>query len=210
MTAPEAGQRIDTGDDVIGSEGEKLGRVEYLVVDPPELNITDIVVSTGAILGRDIVVPIDKVERVSDAAVHLSVDKSQLAALPNYVDVKFQVPPEAWVPPAGFYYPPSAVLWPAEYYAPPTEVKVNAPAGTVGMHDGMDVESSDGHKVGSINGFDVGPEDDVTAIVVKSGFIFTHDARIPVQFISDVDDGKVRLNLTKDEVERRFEGKAKS
>ena len=45
---------IDIGADVIGSDGKKVGTVTYVVVQPAEMRITDIVVSTGAILGRDI------------------------------------------------------------------------------------------------------------------------------------------------------------
>ncbi len=208
MNTNQTGERIDTGDDVTGSDGNKLGSVSYLVVRPPEMTVTDIVVSTGAVLGRDVVVPMDKVEGVTNKQVNLSIDKDQLAKLPDYVDVRYQVPPSSWIPPAGFYYPPTSVLWPGDYYNPPTSVTVNAPAGTIGLHQGMDVESSDGHKVGSIDGFDVNPrDDDVTAVIIKHGFIFTHDTRVPIEFVSKIDNGKVCLNLTKDEVQQRFEGK---
>lgn len=207
MNTNQGQERIDTGEDVIGSDGEKVGTVAYMVVRPPEMNVTDMVVSTGALLGRDIVVPIDTVESTAGGKVRLSMDKNQLNRCPDYVDVKYSTPPETWVPPAGFYYPQSAVLWPSAYYPEPESVTVNAPSGTVGMHQGMDVESSDDHKVGSIDGFDMDQQDDITAIIVKHGFIFGKDTRIPVAFVSGINDGKVNLNLTKQEVEDRFEGK---
>lgn len=205
MNTNQAQERIDTGEDVIGTDGEKLGSVAYVVVRPPQMHVTDIVVSTGEILGRDIVVPIDAVQSAAGGKVNLSMDKAQLEKLPDYVDVKYSTPPESWVPPAGFYYPQSAVLWPSAYYPEPESVTINAPTGTVGMHQGMDVESSDGHKVGTIDGFDIDQQDNVTAIIVKHGFIFGKDTRIPVTFVSGINEGKANLNLTKDEVKERFE-----
>lgn len=205
MNTNQAQERIDTGEDVIGTDGEKLGSVAYVVVRPPQMHVTDIVVSTGEILGRDIVVPIDAVQSAAGGKVNLSMDKAQLEKLPDYVDVKYSTPPESWVPPAGFYYPQSAVLWPSAYYPEPESVTINAPTGTVGMHQGMDVESSDGHKVGTIDGFDIDQQDNVTAIIVKHGFIFGKDTRIPVTFVSGIKEGKANLNLTKDEVKERFE-----
>lgn len=207
MNTNQGQDRIDTGEDVLASDDEKLGTVAYVVVRPPEMSVTDVVVSTGSILGRDIVVPIDTVESAAGGKVRLSLDKNQLNKCPDYVDVKYAAPPQSWVPPAGFYYPQSAVLWPSAYYPEPESVTVNAPSGTVGMHQGMDVESSDGHKVGTIDGFDMDQQDDIAAIIAKHGFIFSKDTRIPVAFLSGIKDGKVKLNLTKQEVQDRFEGK---
>ena len=56
-----AEERIDIGADVLTVDGEKVGSVVYVVVQPETMRLTDIVVSTGAILGRDVVVPIDAV-----------------------------------------------------------------------------------------------------------------------------------------------------
>ncbi len=207
MNTNQGQERIDTGEDVIGSDGAKLGSVAYVVVHPPRMNVTDLVVSTGAILGRDIVVPIDAVQSIANGKVQLSMDKGQLNSCPDFVDVKYAAPPASWVPPASSYFPRSAVRWPSAYYPELQSAVVNAPSGTVGIHQGMDVESSDRHKVGTIDGFDVNPHDDVTAIIVKHGFIFSKDTRIPVVFLSGIKDGKVNLNLTKDEVQVRFEGK---
>ncbi|MBV9281180.1 MAG: PRC-barrel domain-containing protein, partial [Chloroflexi bacterium] len=66
-------ERIEIGADVVGADGEKLGSVAYVVVHPPDMRLADIVVSTGAILGRDVVVPIGTVERIADGKVYLSI-----------------------------------------------------------------------------------------------------------------------------------------
>jgi len=202
-------ERIDPGDDVVGTGGQKLGTVAYVVARPPEMKVTDIVVSTGALLGRDIVVPVDHVSGVADHQVRLDIDQEELKTLPDYVDVDYKEPPAGWIPPAGYLYPAGTMLWPAEMYFPEeASVKVNAPPGTVGVSKGMDVESSDGHKVGSVEGLYLDPQsDDVTALIVKHGFIFTDDTFVPVEYVSGIKDETITLNLTADEVKHRLEGK---
>ena len=86
-------------------------------------------------------------------------------------------------------------------------VEVNAPAGTVGLHEGMEVESSDGHKVGTIHSIQTdSTSEDVTALVVKHGMLFGSDTVIPVTEIADTNDQRVVLRLSQDQVKERFEG----
>jgi sporulation protein YlmC with PRC-barrel domain len=204
MTAEEV---INPGEDVMGSDGEKLGTVAYVVVNPNDMHITDIVVSTGAILGRDVVVPTHDVDRVAEGSVYLTLDKEGLRACKDYVDVEYRQPPTDWAPAAGMAYPAGAMLWPTStYYPQAASVTVNAPKGTVGLSQGMEVVSSDGHKVGSIDALVVDPESgDVTEIVIKEGFIFTHDTGIPATRIATIEPDRVVLNLTEDQVKAEFE-----
>jgi uncharacterized protein YrrD len=212
MNMANTRERIDIGADVIGVTGDKVGSVRYVVVRPPEMHITDIVVGTGAILGRDVVVPTSEVDHVADGKVYLSIDKNRLGQYPDYVEVNYQQPPAGWAPPYGFAYPAGGMLWPVgAYYPEPSSVTVNAPPGTVGLSAGMSVESSDGHKVGTIDALDESePDGNVTGIIVKQGFLFTHDTRIPADCIAGIENDRVRLTLTKDEVQRQFEGKNSS
>lgn len=202
MTSSTPEQRIEIGADVMGTDGEKLGSIAYVVVRPPEMHVTDVVVSTGALLGRDVVVPVDAVDRVSDGKIYLSLDKEGLERCEDYVEVKFEQPPETWIQSTGIYYPASATLWPVGMnYPQPSSIEVHAPPGTVGLHEGMDVVSSDGHKVGTVDALDTDPtSEDVTAIVVKEGFLSKHDRRVPVEDIASVKDDKVTLKLSKDEL----------
>jgi hypothetical protein len=159
-------ERIEIGAEVVGRDGNKLGSVAYVVVHPPELHLTDIVVATGHILGRDVVVPIDAVDRIAEGKVYLSVDQREFSAFDDYIDIKYKQPPEDWIPVSGFAYPTPGTLWPTDLYYPQvSEVRVNAPADTVGLSEGMEVESSDGHRVGSIVALDTDPSSgDVTGI----------------------------------------------
>src|SRR5438067_993725 len=155
MNTGQTEQRIEIGTDVVGSDGEKLGTVAYVVVHPPEMHVTDFVVSTGPILGRDVVVPVSAVTGVTDGKVHLSMDKDEINQCEDYVEVRYQQPPDEWIAPTGLGYPSQTMLWPVGATVPqPSSVEVHAPPGTVGLHEGMEVESSDGHRVGSIEALD--------------------------------------------------------
>jgi len=193
------------GAEVMARDGEPLGSVAYVVVQPPRLHVTNLVVSTGSLLGRDIVVPVDAVEQADEQRVHLALTKEQFAAQPDYVDVEYQQPTQDWQM-GGLGYPGSTVLWPTgTYFAQPESVTVNAPAGTVGLHEGMDVQSGDGHRVGSIDGLETDPSTgDLTAIAVKHGFLFTHDTVIPMEEIQGVDNDIVTLRTSHDELQKRF------
>ncbi|MBA3275647.1 MAG: DUF2382 domain-containing protein [Chloroflexia bacterium] len=64
---------------------------------------------------------------------------------------------------------------------------------TFNLTSGMDVQGSDGEKVGSVQ--------DVQGdyVVVSKGFFFPTDYYIPVSAITNADEGNVYLNVTKDE-----------
>ena len=205
MSDEQKGPSIDVGADVVAPNGDHLGKVGYVVVRPPEFRVTDVVVTTGALLGRDIVVPVDRIARVEDGTVQLALDKRELDTMDDYVEAHYDRPPDDWYATTGMYYPGSATLWPAgSYYPVPTSVQVNAPPGTVGLREGMEVVSNDGHKVGTIDSIRVGDASgDVTAIVVKHGFILTHDTEFPISDVRDVDDERVVLGLSRDEVKIR-------
>lgn len=201
MNATQTLKHIDIDADVLDSEREKVGTVAYVVVRPSDRRITDIVVRTGILLGREIVVPTDLIHDVRDGKVYLLIDKEELKKYPDYIKIDYEHLPEGWVAPDDLDYPPSGILWPAGSYYSPADIRINAPPGTLGLREGMDVESSDGHKVGVIESLDVDLQtEQIRAFTVKRGHLFTHETLIPVGDVTAIRPGKVILNLTKDQV----------
>ncbi|GAC1405528.1 MAG: hypothetical protein NVSMB52_19320 [Chloroflexota bacterium] len=198
--------RVDIGADVVGSDGTKIGTVSYVVVRPPQLHVTDYVVTTGEFLGRDIVVPVDSVERIADGQLHLRVDKHALGELKDYIEIHYTRPPESWAPLGGFTYSTESTLLPSStFYPEDAEVRVNAPAGTVGLSKGMPIETSDGHNAGSIGAVD---EDsttgNITGLILTEGHFFKHEVHIPASTVARVRDDRVTLTLTRDELQRQY------
>jgi uncharacterized protein YrrD len=92
-----------------------------------------------------------------------------------------------------------------------TNVRVNAPPGSLGLREGMPVETSDGHKAGSIDALDVDlTAGEVKGFVVKHGFLFAQDTRIPAGDVQVIRDGKVILNLTKDQAKEIEKARSQS
>lgn len=207
MTERSERPSIDIGADVLGSDNAEVGKVSYIVVRPPSYEITDVVVSTGEFLGRDIVVPLEHVEEAGDHRLQLNLDKAGLERLPDYVEAHYDRPPEGWFAAMGPYYPGSGTLWPVgSYYPIPTSVTVNAPAGKVGLRDGMGVESSDGHRVGEVRSVQTDEQTrEVSAIVVHHGIIAGKDAVFPISDVKEAEEDKLVLRLSRDEAHRRFE-----
>lgn len=63
-----------------------------------------------------------------------------------------------------------------------------------GIQHGMDVYGSDGDKVGDVS--EVGPN----YVLVTKGFLFTKDIYIPTSAITGIEQDRVYLNVTKDQV----------
>jgi len=64
------------------------------------------------------------------------------------------------------------------------------------IQEGSDVYGSDGEKIGSVS--EIGPNH----FVVKKGWLFTSDIYIPSSAISGVEQERVQLNVTKEEITR--------
>ena len=63
------------------------------------------------------------------------------------------------------------------------------------IQNGWDVYGSDGEKVGDVD--EVGPN----YVLVQKGMFFTKDLYVPTSAITDIEDDRVTLNVTKDQVE---------
>ena len=78
--------RIDLHARVITREGETAGNIDRAVVDPQTNEVTEFVVSTGGLLGKNFLVPQEQVDQVSADGdeLRLCLDKHELEQLPTY------------------------------------------------------------------------------------------------------------------------------
>src|SRR4051812_26185048 len=99
--------RIDLDAKVITRDGEHVGSVERAVVDPETNTVTDFVIGTGWLFGRDILVPSDEFERAErdGDTVRLTLSRAELEALPDFVPAQYMPPPEGWIPDTGYIFP---------------------------------------------------------------------------------------------------------
>jgi sporulation protein YlmC with PRC-barrel domain len=75
------------------------------------------------------------------------------------------------------------------------------PKGEVEIRRASEVRSSDGHRLGRVDGLVVDAEDHVTHVVLEHGHLWgRREATIPIGAVRSVKTHAVTVDLTKDEV----------
>jgi sporulation protein YlmC with PRC-barrel domain len=106
--------RLDLDAKVRAHDGEEIGSIDRAIVDPRTNEVTHVVVRTGAIFGRDIVVPREDLERANQDGdtVQLDLSKDELEKFPDFEMERYGTPPPTWVAPEGYGFPASGYAWP--------------------------------------------------------------------------------------------------
>jgi hypothetical protein len=112
--------RIDLDAEVRTRDGQPAGSIQRVLFDPRRDEVTRVVVATGGLPGRDVLVPREELQRATAEghALHLHLIRDDLERLPTYVPSAYVVPPAAWVPPHGYGLAAPAYIWPAVHPAP--------------------------------------------------------------------------------------------
>lgn len=108
--------RIDLGQEVIASDGEKLGTVDRLVLDNETHNLRKFVVHKGMFWGEDRIVDLDLVSEIdSEGNVHLSVPSDDEDTMPPFFEDTFRVADESEAERLGYGHlyasAPYAPIW---------------------------------------------------------------------------------------------------
>ena len=75
---------IEIGAPVRTRDGKRVGEVHRVLIDLDDNSVTGIVVLKGRLLSRDILVPLDFIDRVEDHDVVLTLDENELDQLPDF------------------------------------------------------------------------------------------------------------------------------
>ncbi|HEX2924286.1 MAG TPA: PRC-barrel domain-containing protein [Chloroflexota bacterium] len=201
--------KINVGSSVKTSEGEEIGHVERVILDPDTKDVDAIVVHRGLILTRDVIVPLSLVQYADQSGVHLRMTKDQLHELPDFVERHYVARPgESSV---AYPYTPGSILFPLAptygapglpaNYQPLGQQEVREPSEDVEIAEGTEVRAVDG-TIGRVGEVRTDPEADrVTEFTVRRGFGLTRDAVIPIEYVDQVADDHIKLSLTIDQVE---------
>ncbi len=211
---------LTKGADIYSSDGEKLGTLDRVIIDPVTKEATHIVISKGLLFTTNKVVAMDTVNSQVEDKITLRSPKQGLDEFPDfeethYIDLDQTENPGSDELPASYWYPPASVAWwrmgsagLAMPYYPPMPVYVpkttqNIPEGTVALEEGAKVVSKDGKHVGNIKEVIVDPQDNrVTHFVINEGVLFKERKLIPVLWISEIDEHAVHLSTTAKVLER--------
>ena len=195
--------RIQLGAHVRTSDGHRFGEIKRVVWDPDSNEVRDFVVSTGGLIGHDVLISRDVIERASVGTDEIAVDltKDELNGLEHYDDAQFAPPPYGWMAPASYTYPIASYLFPME----PGAVPLAAPTGDEPaarlrrptIKKGMTVKDVEGNTIGEVKDLRI---DDMTgelrSIVIEerdaAGLTAAAGLEIPADHF-DIGDGEIHL-----------------
>jgi uncharacterized protein YrrD len=191
---------IDLGADIVGSDGEKLGVVDSLVVDPHDGQIRSIIVRKGLFFPTDRIIPADTVTGVRDGKVHVSITKDDVEQLTEYMDAEYILPPNGYYGGYGYSY-----MWP-ETSVYTSDLVVDEQVherhpGAIILSEGTLVVDKDNDEVGRIVEIARDERGRVAGFKVEEGFFRHHDYYIPAHVVSRADDALVVLSVDKSTLE---------
>jgi sporulation protein YlmC with PRC-barrel domain len=215
------GVNLKEGSGVFSLDGQQIGRVSRLVLDPATEELTHLVVETmGAAAER--VVPFEMVHGTTQDQVIFNRDKAELDRLPLFdeayfvrvndrdgsnMDQETGAYPSDQAAPAYFWYPPHGHPgFPAYGLGhqpwPPAAKKPDMPMEIVPMREKTNVISSDGKYVGDVELLFLEPDSDqVTHFLLSPGVLLNTRKLVPAGWIKNADE-QVHLIVPSDVLER--------
>ncbi|HZT43276.1 MAG TPA: PRC-barrel domain-containing protein [Chthonomonadaceae bacterium] len=221
--------QIAMGEHVRSQDGQDIGRVKYLVLDPPTGQVKKIVVEKDLFLPDDVELPVEALQGTEGDHLLLRLTTDQLKAYPRFDPSQYiGPPPEAPYPTIGS--PFGGFLWPLAYpatsYMPgiyPVPIPLPQDVDSAGnpipnevvererqedlanavLSADSDVVTQDGQKIGEIDRvlFDAATGRP-TALRVRKGFLFPKEVEIPADLIASADDDVITLTITKEQAEK--------
>ncbi len=202
--------RFFEGADVITTDGEKIGTVDRVIIDPADKEISHIVVGEGLFFATGKVIPIEMVASTTKDEVRLEKEVDELDSVPVFEEAQFvqlgeeeqpfrDVDALYWYPPVGGWWNMGNILG----YAMPQYVlkaERNVPEGTVALEEGANVITQDGEHVGHVKKVET-EADRVTHLVISAGLLFTEQKAIPSQWIQEVRENEVLLSVDSETLE---------
>lgn len=213
--------QITVNAEVVTLDGQKVGKIDRVVLDPNSNELTHLVVQKGFLFTKDKVVPLDCVESASGEQVVLKEGQLDLDDYPDFEETHYVRVEDAEVSEEGetdspsrlaWYYPlPGSAWWRARNLAYPgipkppyvRKTEVNIPEGTVALEEGAKVISSEGEHVGNIERVFADEEEQrVTHLLISKGLISKSRKLIPSMWVKSVTEDEVRLSVGEHFVEK--------
>lgn len=208
--------RLEMGVRVVCTDGP-VGELADVVVDPVSRRVTHLVVAPQGDAAAARLVPVASARAGgSGDEVALDMTRAQVRDLDEVREFTFlrlgETPVEDPDWDVGIenalgmpYYPSYDPFSPAAG----AEVALDAavtydriPKGSVEIRRASDVVSSDGHRLGEVDGLVVGEDGAITHLVLERGHLWgRREVSIPIGSVERVESDVVRLGITKDAVE---------
>lgn len=203
------------GVEVFSDDGEKIGTLSRVVIDPRTREVSNLVVEKGLLFKTDKVIPVTLVDLdIEDRIVLKKTNQDILEDFPDF-ETSYYVPLDQPDNPyqddieASYLYPPLHLGWtagghlgyPVPEYVLKTEQDI--PEGTVALEKGAKVISRDGEQVGNVEEIITESQGDrVTHFVVSEGFLLKERKLVPAVWIAEVTEEEIHLSVNASVFER--------
>ena len=191
---------------VLTAEGEKIGHIDRVVIDPKTKTVTHIVIRKGFVFAENKVLPISLVAS-GDEQVQLRENAGDLKAFPkfeekNYIlvdeDEHKRIAPHLTTDAIIMYAYPSYGGMQSSYPLPhiTPRIEQNIPEGTIALQQGAAVISIEGKHVGTIAEILTGSQAGrVTHFVVSHGLPLNNHKLVPVAWVDSFEEDTVHLSV---------------
>ena len=184
--------KIEIGAPVRTRDGKHVGEVHRLLIDLDDDSVAGIVVLKGRLLSRDILVPLDFIDRVEGDDVVLTLDEDELEQLPEFAYNEILAPPPAWT---------LAGPYPAGSFYVPIQQRKRLGQHHIDITPGTRVLARDGD-IGRVEEIELDPiTGELEAFWVRAGGVFPHEMRIPAEWVERADESAVYVAATKVDIE---------
>ncbi len=207
---------LKEGTKVVQANGNRIGKLSRVVVDPRSKDVTYIVIKRGFLAEEEKVLPARLVDESNEQLIRLAPEMNDLEDFPDFVQTDYvslegemlpsendsghgwqgevysypQIYPQPEWGLGGGAVPPYYI--PGQGYTPIS--KRNVPPGSVTLDQGTRVTTTDGQHAGDLDEIITGgPEDMATHIVLSRGLLGMQKKLIPVDWIMTVDEDQIRL-----------------
>jgi PRC-barrel domain len=189
-------RKLDPGEQVFGSDGERLGSVSRLVVDESAHRVTHLVVG-------DRVVGIGHLRPSPDGRLTVDFDHEGFQSQPDITAARVEGVPTHWQAPEGWTHSSfvriAGALFGQAPYTPPVEVDDDV-ANVHELTEGSPVWS--GYtELGRIRAVDAADDGAISRIVVESERP-RRKVVVPIDAVQEVVGNNVHLNLSPDDFEK--------
>ena len=176
----------------------QYGHTIAIILNPVDDHVSHLIVREPSLLGFDRMVSVELVTGSTPDLVRLRCTKHELAHMPPFVAASYLAAAPNFRPEYGI----GVVLWPYISAQPWSGSQfTNTPPGEVALQRGAHVQATDG-QIGAVEEFLVSPlTNAVTHLILRAGPLWNRqDVTIPIAQIDHIDDDRVYLKLTKQQI----------
>ncbi len=80
---------LHVGSAVYSKEGEKVGRLRFMMVDSGSESVSHLVLEKGMLLHNDVLAPVHSVERILFRGIFLTISSEEVSALPEFQEGRY-------------------------------------------------------------------------------------------------------------------------